>query len=197
MSGGVFMITYQQASTDFLDDYDKIPMKLTVTTILKVIKLGQGLDGIQYRFEEMDVKPYIKDFTEGESVKRWLEHFKIATWAFFMANDGENPIGGAAVVANAPEICMLDGRNDLTVLWDIRVSENYKHQGIGEHLFKMAYNWSKDNGYKKMKIESQNTNIPACRFYQKQGAELVVIDENRYGTDEVMFLWYVNLCDIE
>ena len=33
---------------------------------------------------------------------------------------------------------MLEGRDDLAVLWDIRVSDDYKHQGIGQHLFDLA-----------------------------------------------------------
>lgn len=187
------MITYKQADFDCLDIYDRIPMRLTVTRVLRVSKFGRGLEGIRYEFDEIDVEPYVIDFDEGESTTRWAKDFNTTNWAIFMAYDGEIPVGGTVVAAKTPEIRMLDGRDDITVLWDIRVHESYKHQGIGQQLFKLACDWSKKNDYRKMKIECQNTNLPACKFYEKQGAELSVINENAYGTDEVMFLWYIAL----
>ena len=49
-----------------------------------------------------------------------------------MAFDNERPVGAAAVVTRTKEINMLAGRDDLAVLWDIRVDDAYKHQGIGQ-----------------------------------------------------------------
>jgi ribosomal protein S18 acetylase RimI-like enzyme len=57
----------------------------------------------------------------------------------------------------------------------------------------MAVDWSKEQGYQYLKIECQNTNLPACRFYEKHGAELIVVNEHAYGNGEVMFLWYLSL----
>jgi ribosomal protein S18 acetylase RimI-like enzyme len=33
---------------------------------------------------------------------------------------------------------MLSGRDDFAVLWDIRIADGYKNQGIGQTLFDMA-----------------------------------------------------------
>jgi hypothetical protein len=49
-----------------------------------------------------------------------------------------------------------------------------------------------------MKIECQNNNVPACRFYQNQGAVLGAIDEFAYYKDkeirgEVQLIWYLDL----
>jgi len=185
------MITYKEVDFGYLDEYDKIPMRVEISKIYHVNKCGKGLGGIQYSFEEKKVEPYVYDFTNKDSATGWKKDFK--NWAIFMAFDDEKPIGGTVIAAKTPEIRMLDGREDITVLWDLRVDDRYKHIGIGHNLMTMAINWSRDNGYKQMKIECQNTNIPACRFYEKHGAELCVINENAYGTDEVMFLWYLNL----
>lgn len=38
-----------------------------------------------------------------------------------MAFDDEKPIGAVTVVSRTADIRMLDGRDDMTVLWDIRV----------------------------------------------------------------------------
>ena len=52
-----------------------------------------------------------------------------------------------------------------------------------------------------MKIETQNTNVPACRFYQRMGARLGEI--HRFGyvavpavAGEVMLNWYIKLQEI-
>ena len=93
---------------------------------------------------------------------------------------------------------MLDGRDDMSVLWDIRVDDRYKRHGVGTKLFNMAVEWSKLNGLKQMKIECQNNNVQACRFYHKHGAVLGKIDEyayynDSYVEDEVQLIWYLDL----
>ena len=115
-----------------------------------------------------------------------------------MAFDDEKPIGAVTIVSRTADIHMLDGRDDMTVLWDIRVSDTYKHQGIGQKLFDLAVDWSRSNGFKQMKIECQNNNVPACKLYHKQGAILRTIDEYAYIDDvdsrfEVQFIWYLDL----
>ena len=124
--------------------------------------------------EEQDVykrqvKPYVKDFTagEGERAEQWEKRFDLSHWAFFMAFDGEHPVGAAAVASRTEGVQMLAGRDDLAVLWDIRVEDACKRQGVGQKLFDMAVNWSRDQGLVQIKIECQNNNIPAIQFYHK------------------------------
>jgi hypothetical protein len=49
-----------------------------------------------------------------------------------------------------------------------------------------------------MKIETQNINVPACRFYQRMGAQLGEIHRFGYAevpsvAHEVMLNWYLEL----
>jgi streptothricin acetyltransferase len=49
-----------------------------------------------------------------------------------------------------------------------------------------------------MKIETQNVNVPACRFYQRMGAYLGEIHRHGYAAipavaHEVMLNWYLDL----
>lgn len=185
------MITYRESHFDDWREYDKIPMILTVNQILKVRKRGKGLKGLSYAFEAVSVEPFTVDFDDKESTKRWSEAFDVQGWVMFMAYDGADPVGGAVIAARTPEIHMLDGREDMAVLWDIRVKEAYRSRGIGKMLFDTARRWCRKNSYALLKIECQNTNVPACRFYERQGAELEVINRHGYGTDECMFLWYL------
>ena len=93
---------------------------------------------------------------------------------------------------------MLSGRNNACVLWDIRVSDAYKHNGIGQKLLDIGITGAKKDGYSQMIIECQNNNVPACNFYKKQGALLSKIDMYAYylETDirnEIQLVWYLDL----
>jgi len=49
----------------------------------------------------------------------------------------------------------------------------YKDEMWG--CYDMDIEWSRSNGFKQMKIEYQNNNVPACKFYHKQGAVLILL----------------------
>lgn len=192
------MIIYKQVDKTYLKQYDSLPMRINVTSYYMVKKLNRGLGG--FMIVETPVEPYVKDFCicEDESVTRWDKQFDISNWAFFMAFDGECPIGAATVASRTEEIKMLAGRNDLAVLWDIRVDGDYKEQGVGQILFDMATKWSREHSLVQMKIECQNNNVPAVKFYHKQGAILSMVDEYAYYNEpefrhETQFIWYLDL----
>ncbi len=91
---------------------------------------------------------------------------------------------------------MLVQRHDLAVLWDIRVSPDRRGQGIGR-AYSGVQPWA-ERGCTQMKIETQNVNVPACRFYHSQGAGLGEIDRYAYAGHpavghEVMLAWYLDL----
>ena len=67
-----------------------------------------------------------------------------------------------------------------------------------EYAQKIIEGIYKKDGYKQMIIECQNTNVQACKFYQKQGAVLSKIDMYAYYLDpeiknEIQFVWYLNI----
>lgn len=81
-------------------------------------------------FEEIPVDPYVKDLSVYERAMDYEKEFDINNWRFYMAFDGEQPIGAMTVVGRTEGLNMLSGRNDACVLWDIRVADPYKHNGI-------------------------------------------------------------------
>jgi GNAT superfamily N-acetyltransferase len=187
----------QTISPAQLDIYAAIPMIFEVKSIFRVESVHDGLGGLQ--FFEAVVIPYNKDYDSyGEAPKDWPQQFDISNWGFFLAYNGEQVSGGAAVAFNTNGVNMLEGCSDLSVLWDIRVHPDFRGTGIGKALFWDAAEWSRQHGCRQMKIETQNVNVPACRFYASQGAVLGGI--NRYGYyahpqvgDEVMLLWDLDL----
>ncbi|MDP4183182.1 MAG: GNAT family N-acetyltransferase [Bacillota bacterium] len=190
------MISFREIDKSYFKAYDEIPMTVYVKSHYLLEKIDKGLGGII--FKEIPVKEYIKDFRIYEKASKYEVRFDISNWAFFMAFDNENPIGAVTIVSNTNNLYMLDGRNDISVLWDIRVADGYKQMGIGQKLFDLVVDWSRRKGLKQMKIECQNNNVPACKFYHKQGAVLSKIDEHAYYNDitlreEVQFIWYLDL----
>ncbi|MBQ8397917.1 MAG: GNAT family N-acetyltransferase [Clostridia bacterium] len=194
----MLIITYRQVDPSAFPLYDQVSMRVRVTSEYKIEKIDRGLGG--FRLVETPVEPYIKDFCAGddESVSRWAARFDITNWGFFMAFDGERPVGAATIAARTAGVHMLAERDDLAVLWDIRIEDEYKHRGIGQALFDMAADWSRAQGLRQMKIECQNNNVPAVRFYHKQGAVLGMVDEYAYYLEpeyrhEAQLIWYLDL----
>ena len=80
-------------------------------------------------------------------------------------------------------------------LWDIRIRPDYRRRGIGSRLFRRAGEWARGKGSRQLKIETQNINVAACKFYASQGCYLGAIHPGIYESlpEEVQLLWYMNL----
>ncbi|SRR5581483_8727881 len=179
-----------------LSEYAQIPIRFEVRSIFDVELIDGGLSGIQ--LHERKIQPYLKDYDQLESPLEWPRQFDVSRWGFFLARDGDKNIGAAAVAFNTNGVHMLEERSDLAVLWDIRVRPEVRERGVGRVLFEYAAQWSRQRGCRQMKIETQNVNVPACRFYRAMGCELGNIHRFGYAADprvagEVMLNWYFNL----
>lgn len=193
------VVRIQEVGPDALPKYKQISIAFEVKSIFRLDLIDGGLGGIKLR-EEKVVPPYTKDYDayQDGGPERWPKRFDIRNWGIFFALDKTRSLGRAVVAFNTPGVHMLAGRTDLTVLWDLRVHPDFRRIGIGTKLFKYAVNWSRKRGCVQLKIETQNVNVPACRFYAKQGCQLGEI--NRYGyvgqsevAHEVLLIWYLDL----
>jgi len=190
------MIEIREVDKSYFPQYDTVQMNVDVRSEYRVRRIDNGLGG--FVFEEVEVAPRVKDLSIYEQATAYEEMFDISNWRFFMAFDGDRPVGAMTIAGTTENLNMLGGRKDACVLWDIRVADDYKHQGIGQKLFDQGVISAKADGYKRMIIECQNNNVPACRFYKKQGALLSKIDMNAYDSepgleDEVQFIWFLDL----
>jgi GNAT superfamily N-acetyltransferase len=182
---------------DQLAIYATIPISFWVHTIYRIEVVETGLGGFRLREEKVE-KPWFKDYDTEESPLEWSKLFDLSQWGFFMAYEGESPVAGTAVALNTPGVNLLEGRKDLAVLWDLRVIPNLRGTGIGRLLFLHAADWARKRGCRQMKIETQNINVPACRFYSRMGCELGMIHRFGYAANpsaanEVMLFWYYSL----
>jgi len=199
----------EEIGADRLSEYAQIPMKFEVRSIFVVEEIEGGLGGLRFKEEKLQ-KPYVKDYDSYEDIyadeskeggcgpESWPRHFDISNWYIFMAFDGDEPVGAAAVAFNTDGVHMLEGRDDIAVLWDIRVHPDHSGKGVGTFMFDHAADWARKKECRQLKIETQNVNVPACRFYVKQGAHIGEI--NRYGYFshprvwfETMLIWYLDL----
>ena len=100
-------------------------------------------------------------------------------------------VGGAVIAFDSAGVTMLEQRRDLAVLWDLRVRPDLRARGIGAMLFRAADTWAAGRGCAEIRVETQNTNVPACRFYARQGCSLRAIDRFAYPhrPDEIQLLW--------
>lgn len=179
-----------------LPEYARVPIVFTVDRVLDVTERAGDPGGFELSERRLDV-PYEKDYDAiaGEGPSQWARRFDLSKWAFFTARSTAGVVGGAAVAFDTPGLTMLEGRRDLAVLWDIRVSPNARRQGVGSALFERVEVWAQLHGCRELKIETQNTNVRACRFYERQGCQLRAIHLAAYPQlpDEVQLLWYKGL----
>jgi ribosomal protein S18 acetylase RimI-like enzyme len=178
-----------------LAEYSTIPSYVEVHSILN-IRVLKGAGGITF-CEKKYKQPYLKNYDEYGEPFSWL-NFDVSNWVMFVIRDGERPVGGITLVSKTPEIRMLNYRDDLVDIWDIRVHPDFKRQGFGTKLFKKAMEWSRYEGYKQICVETQNINVPACRFYLKQGCRLGAINIYAYYANpklerEVQLIWFLDL----
>lgn len=190
------MITYKEVDKSYFELYDTVSMNVDVQSEYKVERINSGLGG--FTFKEVPVRPYVKDLSKYERAVNYEQDFDITNWRFYMAFSGDVPVGAMTIAGKTEGLHMLSGRTDACVLWDIRVADAYKYNGIGQELLKMGIAGAKSDGYSQMIIECQNNNVPACKFYQKQGALLSKIDMYAYYSepevrDEIQFVWYLNI----
>ena len=178
-----------------LSEYARIPIAFEVRRVLEVEVRGGGLGGFVLAERAVEV-PWVKDYDQGEDRPlRWPWRFDVSRWRAFAAHVSGRRVGGAVVAFDTPGVHMLEERRDLAVLWDIRVLPDARGRGVGAALFRAAEAWARGRGCGQMKIETQNINVPACRFYARMGCELGAIHRFAYPDlpHEVQLMWYRDL----
>jgi GNAT superfamily N-acetyltransferase len=190
------VIEVREDSATALAEYARIPIAFEVKEIFEVAVGDDTPGGFVLTKRGLDA-PYVKDYDAfaEESPAHWAERFDVSNWAFLAAHSEGRRVGGAAVALDTAGLDMLEGRADLAVLWDIRVAPEARGRGVGAALFRVAEARAAARGCLQLKVETQNINVPACRFYARQGCELRAIKRFAYPQfpNEIQLLWYKQL----
>jgi GNAT superfamily N-acetyltransferase len=184
--------------SELLARYGEVPIAFRVETVFRVEEADRGLGGLRL-VEAPLAEPYVKDYDALEPCvpASWARRFDVSNWGFFQADDAGRPVGGAVVALRCPQVHTLAGRNDLALLWDIRVHPSRRGEGIGTALLHHAADWAGARGCTQLRIETQNVNVSACRFYAARSCRLSAIDRHAYTAPrvahETRLIWMLDL----
>jgi GNAT superfamily N-acetyltransferase len=185
-------IEVSEESITTLEEYASISIAFEVSKVFDVKELRDSLSEFLLIERDLDV-PYVKDYDtiNEDHPLQWAKRFDVSNWGMFVARDKGKRVGGTVVAFDTPGVEMLEGRRDLAVLWDIRVSPEVRHQRLGSALLQAAEGWAKARGCRQLKIETQNINVTACNFYAQQGFKLTTVHRFAYPDlpNEIQLIW--------
>jgi GNAT superfamily N-acetyltransferase len=177
-----------------LAEYALLPIAFPVDQVLDVTARAEGGFALSARRIEI---PYVKDYDaiDGEGPLHWTRRFDVSNWTLFTARVDGSRVGGATVAFDTSGLTILEGRRDLSVLWDIRVAPTARGKGIGSALLERVEAWARAHRCRQLKVETQNINVPACAFYARHGCELRAVHHAAYPElpEEIQLLWYKDL----
>lgn len=170
----------QEISESNLQDLCGFPSKLIVDSILMPIFQNGQMTYQIHKLSSSYEKMYLEEDESNESYL--IDSDKTAFLAYVDGN-------------LAGQVLLKKYWNQYAHIWDIRVKESYRKLGIGKELIKVTRKWAKEQELSGISLETQNTNVAACLFYQRCGFYLGGLDRYLYrglGNHYEMALhWYL------
>lgn len=121
-------------------------------------------------------QPYRKryDRPDAETLERYQE---VPAFGFsFGAYDAEQCVGIALAEPSQ--------WNRSLWVWELHVAETHRQRGVGRQLVEALTEKARVTGLRVLVCETQNTNVPAMRFYRKVGFHIEGIDLSYYSNDD-------------
>lgn len=162
-----------QESLDNLPAYAQIPIAFEVQRVLDLTVADSGLGGFVLRERKL-ARPFVKDYDSigGNGPADWSKYFDIANWTLHSAWVDDQRVGGVVTAVKTEGLEMLERREDLAVIWDLRVAPSVRGRGLGSALFSAAEAGARAQGCIQLKVETQNINVTARQFYASRGCAL-------------------------
>jgi streptothricin acetyltransferase len=137
--------------------------------------------------------PEIKKCYLPEEPKTYRDYLKDADKAGFLAYTDKQLAG---------QVLLRHNWNLYAWIEDIRVDVNFRRMGAGWALLERAEKWARSKGYPGIMLETQDTNVKACRFYEKYGFIFGGFDTHVYHAarlyaDEIALFWYLDFGNIQ
>lgn len=70
-------------------------------------------------------------------------------------------------------------------VWEFHVDPGYRYQGLGSQMMNHLVEMAKKADCRAIVCETQNTNVPAIRFYRRNGFEIGGVDLSYYTNHDV------------
>lgn len=178
-----------------LSEYARVSIAFEAREAMDVARSADG-DGFVLTRRQLS-SPIFKDYDAlpFDGPVSWPSRFDLSSWAFFGAYSEGTRVGGAAVILRSTEIELLEGRDDMALLWDLRVAPAVRRRGVGSALLNAVESRVRGRGAAELKVETQDVNVPACRFYARQGFRLRTVHAHAYPElpHETQLLWHKEL----
>jgi len=168
-----------------------IPSVYESNTVFEVLADSDG-----YALRERPLAhSFRKDYDLVEDPLSWPRQFDVSNWILVAAFHGTTRVGGALAALNTPGVDLLEGRSDLAVLWDLRVAPGARRRGVASALLAAIEGSARERGCRELKVETQNTNVAACKLYSGHGCTLAQVNFDAYRAlpGEVQLIWRRNL----
>ena len=184
-------VEVRETPIESIAELARIPIAFIVERVYDVCALdGPGPFMLSERLID---RPYVKDYDQiaGAGPSDWASCYDLHRWGFLQLRSAGQLLGGTLIAFDTPGVDLLEGRRDVAALWDMRVAPAMRRRGLGAMLFQAAEEWARVRHCVTLKVETQNTNVPACRFYQGQGCSLNAVNAGAYPQlpDEVQLIW--------
>lgn len=126
-------------------------------------------------------KPYIKqELNDDDELDRYQKLVKLG---YSLGLYLDNKL--AAIAIAEPQLW-----NNTLLLWHFQVHENHRRKSYGSILMNNMIDLAKENGFRAVTLETQNTNAPAIHFYKQCGFMIEGVDLSFYtnldnGNEEI------------
>jgi len=168
--------------------YATVPIAFEIRSLVNLEELRTSHGAT---ITEIPTTPRWKDYDEHERPAALPARFDMSNWLIASAFEGPRRLGGMIVARDTPGCDMLEGRKDLVVPFDVRVHPAERGRGVGRLLFGYVVAWARTHACVELRVETQDVNVGACRFYRAMGCELHSVIEGAYGPElhEAMIIW--------
>ena len=95
----------------------------------------------------------------------------------------------------AGQIKLVPWWNKFGYVEELVVDPEFRGKGVGHALMARAIEWAKGQNLPGLTLETQDNNVPACKFYEKCGFVLGGFDlfafRNLANASEIALYWYL------
>ena len=95
----------------------------------------------------------------------------------------------------AGQIKLVPWWNKFAYVEELAVDTEFRGKGVGRALMNRAIEWAKGQNFPGLTLETQDNNVPACRFYEICGFVLSGFDLYAYkyldNPSEIALYWYL------
>jgi streptothricin acetyltransferase len=174
-------IIIKELTADLLQDINKANDEFVINE-----KLVPRYENGRLSYTVVSVPEYRKKY-QPETPEFYASHINNPDKAGFIAYlDGQT----------AGQLFLHRNWNLFAWIDDIGVDIKLRRRGIGRALMTRAEEWAKQKGFPGIMLETQDTNVKACLFYESYGFALGGFDTHLYHAtdryrDEIALFWYL------